>query len=442
MKINTTTLQSLDTSKSYYLSDTGEIKQSGFTQWFKCLFNIGDGRAKAAALALKVKEALLADGAISADAALDGDIASLDTTRSLSGAALVAIAGRFRASHAVEVGRADARRTAEGIAEALVDAWAKSNSVHPDPISQYYMKNLAIYAATPVIANAANYADAASLERALRSKMNVFNALLENAGMYNWQMKLGYPAEQTAQLPDGTRVHMSGPRLVLDELHARLILACMAANGGDVSAPGFLRGFFTSLCKIPERDLVGMKSRIEAIPLPDVTQPGSLDTYLNAFRAAYNAHVVDMGGAAGRHGELPKNIDEGLHALVAEMRDIYGEDAVPQDAHIFDYVGGSSFIAEVRPLATAASSAHRMLRPDEVKNALREKCRFGAAVELVRVKVQALADAANLGRVKSSSVRYFLTNNTALCGELFACKNPSEAEAVLAKHAGELRIGK
>ena len=44
MKINTTTLQSLDTSKSYYLSDTGEIKQSGFTQWFKCLFNIDIGR--------------------------------------------------------------------------------------------------------------------------------------------------------------------------------------------------------------------------------------------------------------------------------------------------------------------------------------------------------------------------------------------------------------
>ena len=54
MKINTTTLQNLDTSKSYYLSSTGEIKRSGFTQWIKCLFNIGDGRATHKAHGLKL----------------------------------------------------------------------------------------------------------------------------------------------------------------------------------------------------------------------------------------------------------------------------------------------------------------------------------------------------------------------------------------------------
>ena len=438
MKINTTTLQSLDPSKSYYLSDKGEIEQSGFKQWLKCLFNIGDGRAKAAALALKVKEALLADGAISADAALDGDIAGLNTTRSLSGAAIAAIAGRFRASHAVEVGRADARRMAEDIAESLVGHWEKSYSVYPDQISLGHMKRLAVYAATPVIANAANYADAASLERALRSKMNLFTAIISNAGMYNWQMKLGYPAEQTAQLADGTRVHMSGPRLVLDEVHARLLLACIADNGANIS----MKDFFASLGKMSERDLLGMKSKIEAIPLPDARQPGSLDAYLNAFRAAYNAHTVEMGGAAGRLGDLPKSIDKGLQTLVDEMRDIYGEEAVPRDAHIFDYVSGTSFISEVRPLATTANSAHRTLLPDEVRDALRDKCRFGVAVEVVRARAQALADAANLGTVKSSSVRYFLTNNTTFCGELLACKNPSEVERVLAKHEGELKIGK
>ena len=51
MNINTTTLQNLDPNSSYYLSRSGEIKRSGIGQWLKCFFNIGDGRAKAAALA-------------------------------------------------------------------------------------------------------------------------------------------------------------------------------------------------------------------------------------------------------------------------------------------------------------------------------------------------------------------------------------------------------
>ena len=47
MKINATTLQNLNANESYYLSNTtGEIKQAGWLQKLKCLFGIGDGRAK------------------------------------------------------------------------------------------------------------------------------------------------------------------------------------------------------------------------------------------------------------------------------------------------------------------------------------------------------------------------------------------------------------
>ncbi len=432
MKINTTTLQNLDTSKSYYLSETGEIKRSGFTQWFKCLFNIGDGRAKAAALALKVKEALLADGAVASDAALDGEIAGLNTTRSLSGAAIAAIASRFRASHSEAVGRADANRLAEDIAEGLVADWAKSRSTHPDPVSLGYMKRLAVYAAAPVIENAANYADTAALERAMRSKMNLINTYIGSAGMYNWQVKLGYPADQSVELPDGKRVHMSGPFLKIDEIHFRLILACMVDNGGDVR----MRDFFDALYRIPECDLGGLKTKIMNIPLPDVRRPGSVVAYMNAFKAAYNAHIIDMGRTSGN---LPKRIEDGLNSELAEMRDIYGEAAVPSDAKFLDYVGGTRFTDDVQPLVDAADARHQMLHHSEVANALREKCHFSAAARFVYKKAQALADAGNLGKVGLSVGLDLLNKNSAFRDELLACKDPAEADAVFAKYEEAVR---
>ena len=41
------TLRSLDAGKSYYLANsTGEIKEAGVWQKFKCFFGFGDGRDK------------------------------------------------------------------------------------------------------------------------------------------------------------------------------------------------------------------------------------------------------------------------------------------------------------------------------------------------------------------------------------------------------------
>ncbi len=388
-----------------------------------------------AALALKVKEALLADGAVASDAALDGEIAGLNTTRSLSGAALAAIANRFRASHSEAVGRADANRLAEDVAERLVADWATSRSTHPDPVSLGYMKRLAVYAAAPVIENAANYADTAALERAIRSKMNILNTFIGSAGMYNWQMKLGYPAEQTVKLPDGTRVHMSGPYLKIDEIHFRLILACMVDNDGDVR----MREFFDALYRIPECDLGGLKTKIMNIPLPDARRPGSVVAYMNAFKAAYNAHIIDMGRTSGNLGNLPKRIDDGLNSVLAEMRAIYGEAAVPTNARFFDYVGGSRFTDDVQPLVDAADARHQMVHHSEVANALREKCHFSAAARFVYKKAQALADAGNLGKVGLSVGLDLLNKNSAFRDELLACKDPAEADAVFAKYEEAVR---
>ncbi|MBO7620366.1 MAG: hypothetical protein J6T06_07645, partial [Victivallales bacterium] len=60
MPINLDTIRWLNVNKTYYLSNsTGEIKEAGGWQKFKCFFGVGDGREKAAKLVNAVKSALL-----------------------------------------------------------------------------------------------------------------------------------------------------------------------------------------------------------------------------------------------------------------------------------------------------------------------------------------------------------------------------------------------
>ena len=96
MPIDTSTLLRLDPNKSYYLSNTtGEIKEAGVVQWLRCKLGIGGGRAKAAALAERVKSALLAEAAVTGDSQLEADIGALNTKISLSGRKLRDIALKF-----------------------------------------------------------------------------------------------------------------------------------------------------------------------------------------------------------------------------------------------------------------------------------------------------------------------------------------------------------
>ena len=61
MALNIDTIRSLDASKTYYLANsTGQIKEAGAWQKFKCYFGIGDARQKVQKLIDQVKVALLA----------------------------------------------------------------------------------------------------------------------------------------------------------------------------------------------------------------------------------------------------------------------------------------------------------------------------------------------------------------------------------------------
>ena len=438
MEINATTLQNLDPNRSYYLSSTtGEIKRAGFVQWFKCFFGVGDGRAKAAALAAKVKEALLADGQVESDAILDSDIRGLDTTRSLSGVELRGIASRFRASHTEAVGRADARRAAETIADELVGTWTQNRLIHPDPVSVGYVKRLAVYAASPVIANAANYDSDNALKRAMSSKMDLLQTVLRETAPFSQRCKLGYPVEQELTKPDGTKFMSRLPLLKLDELHFRLILACMTDGDGDVR----LNECYTALHNFPERDLAFLESEIKSIPLMDAARPGAVVAFKNAFMEKSNNYAVSHNCIYG--GRIPKRVDGVLREYFGELRKIYGERAISQTASLADLVNNRMpFFNALQPFISTANAEHRLIRQSEVKQALdvvRDECRLGAAASFLRATADEFLAGEGGGKVHPTFGRDLVKRNTALRDDLIACSSPKDTEAFMLKYEGVIR---
>ena len=432
MNINTTTLQNLDPNSSYYLSGSGEIKRSGIVQWFKCFFNIGDGRAKAAALADRVKAALLADGGVESDTNLNTEIAALDKTRSLSGADLRRIAERFRTNHAEAVGRADARRTAAQLAETTVDAWAAQGWINKDPQSVVYMKRLALYATAPVIQRAAEYDTPEALSNAMQSKMRQIENFVGSAGHYSLQSRLGYPVDWKLMGSGGQRRKMSDARLQLDELHFRLMLACMTA-GGIMR----LDAMFQNLVDTPEDYLQAMSDRILALPLNAVDSPDVLVEFSNAFKAAHNEQCLSVAGSG--NGTPAKSFNLATENLLEEMRTAYGANAVPEDVSFYTLVPHDKVTPLLQPLVDTANAEHRLLRSYELKNALSGVCREGAAAAFLKQWAADFASKNGMGDVDPAIGVTLLEKNPALREELLGCKSVDESNAVMEKYADVIR---
>lgn len=432
MNINTTTLQNLDANSSYYLSRSGEIKRSGIGQWLKCFFNIGDGRAKAAALADRVKAALLADGGIESEAALNTEIANLDKTRSLSGADLRRIAGRFRASHAEAVGRADARRTAAQLAETTVNAWAEKGWINKDPQSVVYMKRLALYAAAPVIQRAADYDTPEGLSNAMQSKIRQVENFVGSAGHYSLNSRLGYPVDRQLVGSGGQKRQMSDARLKLDELHFRLMLACTTAGG-------IMRmdAMFQNLLNTPESYLQEMSDRILALPLNAVDSPDVLTEFSNAFKAVHNEQCLSVAGSG--NGTPAKSFSLATQDLLEEMRTAYGANAVPEDVSFYTLVPHDKVTPLLQPLVDTANAEHRLLRSYELKDALSGACREGAAAAFLKQWSADFASKNGMGNVDPSIGVTLLEKNPALREEILGCKSVDEANAVMEKYADVVR---
>ena len=437
MKIIETTLQNLHANESYYLSSTtGEIKRAGWLQKIKCFFDIGDGRAKAAALAERVKAALLADGGIESEAELDGEIARLNTNRSLSGSDLARIATRFRASHTEAVGRADARRSAETIAEGLVNSWVQTQQIHPDPVSVGYVKRLAVYAAAPVIANAAQHDSDESLAQAMRSKMDLLLTVLREVPAFAQLNQLGYPSESKLTMPDGSTFMAMTPRLKLDDLHFRLVLACMTDGDGDVR----LHNCYTAMLNFPENDLKALAGKIQSIPLMDAARPGAVISFKNAFAEAYNNHIVSH--ECLFRGVMPKRVQNAIREFLGGLRAIYGEGAVSQKPNLFDLTTRTNFTNAIQPFVNTANAEHRVVRSTEVKSALdalREECRLNVAAKFLRNKANEFLAAEGGGEVSATFGTNLFKRNTALRDDLLACRSPEDVEAFMRKHEGAIR---
>ncbi len=108
MSLNIDTIRSLDANKTYYLANsTGQIKEAGAWQKFKCFFGVGDGRQKVQNLIDAVKLSLLEASGESDNAALSADIQTYDDDRyideSASGRSLAEIANRFAAANAKKI---------------------------------------------------------------------------------------------------------------------------------------------------------------------------------------------------------------------------------------------------------------------------------------------------------------------------------------------------
>ena len=114
MGITLDTLKALDADKSYYLANsTGQIKEAGPWQRFKCWLGIGDGRSKVAALAEAVKTALLESAHEKRNADLDAVTGALDLEKSLSGESIKDVMRKFTAANTREIAQTTAGKMAD-----------------------------------------------------------------------------------------------------------------------------------------------------------------------------------------------------------------------------------------------------------------------------------------------------------------------------------------
>lgn len=303
MPIDSTTLRLLDPNKSYYLSNTtGEIKQAGVVQWFRCLLGVGGGRAKAAALAQKIKTALLAEAAVNGDPQLEADIAALDTKHSLSGRRLREIGNKF----AIKVA---ARHAVESYVDTRVEEMATDGAfVHPDPVSRDFLKKMLVYTAAPIIQDVARECrsvdtakDCVNAKKGSIIHHKIFPRLAE-AAQYAIEHIPDFPAEI---IPD------DWPAFKLDELHFRVILSCIFTPEGKLD----LNHLNERLARLTENDIQALKEQILAIPLKAPTDPNAIPDFCRAMEDLfYNTRVAQgtaQGGiqGSGQGGSDPRNIE-------------------------------------------------------------------------------------------------------------------------------------
>lgn len=123
------TINNIDADKYYYLSSDGNIKEAGFAQRFKCLFNIGDSRSKAGNLISMVKHSLLASSNLVRDEHLDNLIQELDSGSNIKGSDLKRIINEFKSLNGEQLNKAKAKRITNNLVSKAVESIIKDGKV-------------------------------------------------------------------------------------------------------------------------------------------------------------------------------------------------------------------------------------------------------------------------------------------------------------------------
>ena len=306
MPIDSNTLLRLDPNKSYYLSNTtGEIKEAGVVQWFRCLLGVGGGRAKAAALAERVKSAILAEAAATSDSQLDADIGALDTSSSLSGQKLRAIAIKYSA-------KKEACKSLEDFVELHVNTKAGDRElVHPDPVSMGFMKKVLVYAGHSIIQDACgDRGPGVEVHDFVRKKAI---KVLSLTGFWDpFMHAMQYVKEHIPDFPvvdlPGDREDDPGlPAFKLDEVHFRVLLGCMFDEDDKLD----MQHLGERLARFTENDIQSLKDEILAIPLKSPMDANAIPEFRKAMDDLFFYHrpVQGVGQGSVQGGNDPRNIE-------------------------------------------------------------------------------------------------------------------------------------
>lgn len=426
MKINSESILTLDANKTYYIANsTGEIKEAGLWQRFKCFTGLGDGRAKVRRLAEEVKSALLRDGGIASENKLNEEIGRLDLTSSISGEKLREIATRFRADHADSVAKADAGRFAEARAESFVTDRTYQGSrgfrIHPDPANLGYMKRIATMAAKSVIGNVDASTDRDQLSLNVNKRLNSLSMMIDAAINIH-----GICCEKrdTFVKPDGTTGHLNLNLPVLrNELSFKVFASCLFKPDGPMRDGGMAALMLT---RFPARLLTGgVKDAILAGKVPMDLVKTCNDAFLAHFDPRKDVDISDL------HNEM---VDELRNEMVAR----YGN-ALADNRRI------SSFASEYRihellgEVVARANGEGRLVRGDEIKDALRgEVCR-GAAKLLVIDYATKFAAAHNLPKPDVSFGVQMDMQNPGMIDDIAAATTPEEAQAAVKRYDAQIQ---
>ena len=385
MKLNSESILTLDANKTYYIANsTGEIKEAGLWQKFKCFFGVGDGRAKVQRLAEQVKAALLADGALESENTLNEEIGRLDLTSSISGAALKAIATRFRADNANNVAKADVGRIIETKVKDFVSFHSAPNKnmsafrIHPDPQNIEYMTRLATMAAKSALvgvnvdANTDKENLASNVSHRLRSLLSMVDVAINNHSPC-WENRQNYV------LPDGTEGRTNLPLPVMNELSFKVFASCLFKPDGAMILGGFAG---MRLASYPASLLTGeVKDAILKSDIP-----------VNLAKTCNDALVTCFKGNAAKFSDFHTAVFEELRG---DMISRYGS-AVRKDAKLSSFGTMRSMLPHIETAVNLANQEGRLVRVKEIKDAILGDFCHGATKMVINDFANKLAAERNL----------------------------------------------